>query len=423
MTVHVFVGPTLAAHEVVRLAEGAVTHPPVRHGDLLRLPLEHGDVAVIIDGFYHQSASVRHKEILHVLANGVTVVGCSSMGALRAAELHPYGMIGSGRVFAMYRDGVIDGDDEVAVAHDEAPSFRTFSIPLVNLRHAIAQAETAGALSPRQAGEIVAVAREVPYSSRSWQAVKAEGVDELRAFLTRHPEHGDLKAADARATLSRLGAFRPPDPDAHDWIRTNGWRSAHLHEWLATFRGTSVEGIHVGDAAAIRYRQIYEQDFPRRWRDHVLTRIAGGQTQALAAAAEAGVRLTAAHRRAWLTADEAERLSDAEALLLVLIRSYRRTGDVHALVAAEGVNTMDEHRTAVAGSQAINAEVAGWEPGRSIELLKNETLSTHLAQTWKAHSGEHLKAAARDRGFASVRHAVRAARPFYLRHHFLAVSS
>ncbi|WP_197093370.1 TfuA-like protein [Nonomuraea sp. SBT364] len=69
--------------------------------------------------------SLRQKEILHLPANGVTVIGCSSLGALRAAELHPQGMTGSGQVFAMYRDGVADGDDEVAVAHDEAPRHHT----------------------------------------------------------------------------------------------------------------------------------------------------------------------------------------------------------------------------------------------------------------------------------------------------------
>jgi hypothetical protein len=39
------------------------------------------------------------------------------MGALRAAELHTFGMVGVGRVFEGYRDGVYEDDDEVAVVH------------------------------------------------------------------------------------------------------------------------------------------------------------------------------------------------------------------------------------------------------------------------------------------------------------------
>ena len=42
------------------------------------------------------------------------------MGALRAAELHPFGMVGIGQVYEWYRDGTIDADDEVAVAHGPA---------------------------------------------------------------------------------------------------------------------------------------------------------------------------------------------------------------------------------------------------------------------------------------------------------------
>ena len=70
MTAHIFVGPTLAGQDVLDILPGAVVHPPVAHGDLLRLDLVLGDVVVIVDGYYHQSAPVRHKEILALLAEG-----------------------------------------------------------------------------------------------------------------------------------------------------------------------------------------------------------------------------------------------------------------------------------------------------------------------------------------------------------------
>ena len=44
------------------------------------------------------------------------------MGALRAAELHVFGMVGVGRVFELFRDGLLEDDDEVAVAHGPADS-------------------------------------------------------------------------------------------------------------------------------------------------------------------------------------------------------------------------------------------------------------------------------------------------------------
>lgn len=117
MRVHVFAGPTLPTARVRELVPGAVCHPPVRHGDLLRLDTAPGDTVVVIDGLWHQSAPVRHKEILLLLAEGVRVVGAASMGALRAAELAPYGMTGVGQIFDQLRTGVLDADDEVAVLH------------------------------------------------------------------------------------------------------------------------------------------------------------------------------------------------------------------------------------------------------------------------------------------------------------------
>src|SRR5688572_32760283 len=54
--------------------------------------------------------------------SGVRVFGAASMGALRAAELQPFGMIGVGQVFQAYRRGHLTDDDEVAVAHGPARS-------------------------------------------------------------------------------------------------------------------------------------------------------------------------------------------------------------------------------------------------------------------------------------------------------------
>src|SRR5271154_4999719 len=57
------------------------------------------------------------------------------MGALRAAELHSFGMVGFGRIFVWYRDGVLDGDDEVALTYGPAElGYVPLSEPLVNIR-------------------------------------------------------------------------------------------------------------------------------------------------------------------------------------------------------------------------------------------------------------------------------------------------
>ncbi len=86
----VFTGPTLNEEQVREIAPHVEVHPPVAAGDLLRLSLEPGDLVAIIDGYYFQAASVRHKEILDLLARGVHVWGAASMGALRGARTCPF---------------------------------------------------------------------------------------------------------------------------------------------------------------------------------------------------------------------------------------------------------------------------------------------------------------------------------------------
>ncbi|RJQ81872.1 TfuA-like protein [Amycolatopsis panacis] len=206
MPVHVFLGPTLPGPEALNCLPGAVLHPPVAHGDLLRHGFTRGDVVVLVDGFYHQSASVRHKEILALLQSGVRVVGCASMGAIRAAELHRYGMLGHGVVFGQYRDELLEGDDEVAVLHGEAPEYRKLTVALVAVRHAAEAARRAGVLSAAAAQSVVELARHRHYTERTWQSLASAGEDlvRLRDFLAEHPEAADVKAADTRNTLRAL---------------------------------------------------------------------------------------------------------------------------------------------------------------------------------------------------------------------------
>ncbi|MFE7117264.1 TfuA-like protein [Streptomyces sp. NPDC057654] len=142
------------------LLPGAVCHPPVRHGDLLQLAAGPGDTVVIIDGLWHQCAPVRHKEILVLLDSGVRVLGTASMGALRAAELAPYGMIGIGRIYEDFRTGALEADDEVAVLH--TPDGRALTEALVNLRTAIRRAAASDRITDAQARDLQALAVNCP---------------------------------------------------------------------------------------------------------------------------------------------------------------------------------------------------------------------------------------------------------------------
>ena len=104
----IFSGPSLYGKELPPLP-GELWLPPVRCGDVVAVVAQHAPKKIlIIDGFFHQVLSVWHKEIIYALLKGIVVIGASSMGALRAAEMHRYGMIGIGKIFEMFRDGEED---------------------------------------------------------------------------------------------------------------------------------------------------------------------------------------------------------------------------------------------------------------------------------------------------------------------------
>jgi hypothetical protein len=440
MTVYVYAGPTLPRAEILNVVPNAVVRPPVAHGDLLCIPTLPGDVVVLIDGLFHQVASVRHKEILQLLADGVHVVGCSSMGALRAVELHPYGMIGNGVVFELYRDGVIDADDEVAVIHGEAPEYRRMSDSLVVFRYAVAGALEAGEIDSRCAEAIIGRAAALPYAERGWDAVAAlcdvdpetrEAFARLRAYVAARPERADVKAADALDTLTRLAELTsgvPPLPDT--WApQGGGWQNGHLSDWRTRFRGTLVDGVHVGDTDVLRYHQLYGDDFPDRWKRFVVAQIEAGAAEGaeapawLAVAEQWGLTahsVTPGQCTYWLLDDEIEHLPPEDRLLTLLVRSTAHVASDPVLAAAASELLADESvRRAVAESFVINDHVATWGTAeRGVAFIKQDVLRRHLAEAWNVPEQDErrLRAAARDRGFGSAESAARAARPYFLRH-------
>src|SRR5205823_2149810 len=112
------------------------------------------------------------KEILFALASGVHVIGASSMGALRAAELHTFGMVGVGAIFEAFKMGAINADDEVALVHGSAEEgYRALSEPLVNIRLGLARATLLGIIERAAHDDLLAAARKTFYAQRSWESL------------------------------------------------------------------------------------------------------------------------------------------------------------------------------------------------------------------------------------------------------------
>ena len=157
MTRLAFLGPSLSADDARAVDPDVLVLPPAGMGDMISAARRHQPTAVaLIDGTFLQNMSVFHKEILHLLSDGIRVVGASSMGAIRAAEMQPFGMIGVGQVFRGFADGSITDDDEVALSHTDAEDgYRTLSEAMVNIRATLDHAVAAGILT-REGADVLA---------------------------------------------------------------------------------------------------------------------------------------------------------------------------------------------------------------------------------------------------------------------------
>lgn len=201
----VYLGPSLSHEEARALCPGATFLPPIRRGDLVKI---HGlDISAvcIIDGYFFQDAAVGHREILSVLKAGIRVIGASSMGALRAAELDTLGMEGVGVIYSLYRDGTLISDDEVALVFDPE-TLDPLSDPLVNIRCSLKLAKRNGIISKEEEHLLIRAATDLFYPERTFERVANALNDERRFYLLSfYAEHAvDQKKADAIEALLRL---------------------------------------------------------------------------------------------------------------------------------------------------------------------------------------------------------------------------
>jgi len=212
-TAVIFAGPSLPP--AVRLF-GPALHwrPPVKQGEVYRVALTRPAIIGIIDGYFEVTPTVWHKEILWAMTQGIHVYGSASIGALRAAELAAFGMVGVGRVFTDYRDGILADDDEVAVLHGpEALGYPAVTEAMVNMRASLERAVADGVVARSVASRLGEIGKALFYKERSWEAVfrlaavaglPPRPLADLAVWL---PSHGvDRKRADALEMVAAIRA-------------------------------------------------------------------------------------------------------------------------------------------------------------------------------------------------------------------------
>ena len=225
----VFVGPTLRPQDLPA-DDDIVALPPVAQGDVYRIAQRRPQAIGIIDGYFEGMLAVWHKEILWAMAEGIHVFGSASMGALRAAELHPFGMVGVGRIFEAYRDGELEDDDEVAVIHGPSETgYLALSEALVNIRRTLSEAALGAVISPSSRDALVRLAKELFYHDRTFERLldaidelfPAGEIDALRAWLPQG--RVDQKHKDALAMLAAMRALLASGPEPMQVDYTLEW--------------------------------------------------------------------------------------------------------------------------------------------------------------------------------------------------------
>jgi hypothetical protein len=193
------------AKEILDSAEGVevIYKRPIQRGDLGPALKERPDIIAIIDGVFHQSSAVGHKEILNVMKSGVKVYGASSMGALRASELDTLGMVGVGYVYTQYATGEVDSDDDVAVMLD-SETLEALSVPLINMKYVFTNAAEENIITEDERDELLKIAKKTFYPKRNYsQTLRESDLDddkksELINFIRTSP---DIKKEDAKDLL------------------------------------------------------------------------------------------------------------------------------------------------------------------------------------------------------------------------------
>jgi len=234
MQIVVFAGPTVSAREGGAIVD-ATWRPPAAQGDVYEAAAAGAHAIAIVDGYFERVPAVWHREILWAMARGVHVFGSASMGALRAAELHTFGMVGVGAIFEAYRDGVLEDDDEVAIVHRDAENgFRPSSEAMVNIRATLVAAVRETIVSQATADVIVGQAKALFYPNRHYGTILrlalesgaiAEDIDRLAAWLPSGVV--DQKRLDAEAMLRQLADFSSGSPGP----KVVRYRFQHTDAW------------------------------------------------------------------------------------------------------------------------------------------------------------------------------------------------
>ncbi len=206
----IFLGPSLSVEKARRILE-ADYRKPAKKGDLLQLTFNETKIVGLIDGFFLQDYPPTPIEVYNLVRKkGTTVYGSSSLGALRAVELSKYGMIGVGKIFNLFRNGILDSDDEVAVTFTDYSNYK--SEALIDIRYNLFLAQKMKVIDKEVKRIILRVSKQTYFPYRTYSDILDTCKQKYPGFtlqIEKFREHirlnrKSLKENDAIILLERI---------------------------------------------------------------------------------------------------------------------------------------------------------------------------------------------------------------------------
>lgn len=204
-----FAGPSLYAANQVDHLNYLELRPPAAAGDIINYLTDNPylEVLILADGYFFSKYATLHRELQLALKASIKVIGCSSIGALRAVELADDGMEGYGVIYNYYSAYSETPDDEVSLLHSESiDSYRPLSVPLINLR--LLYRRTRSKRLRKILRTIIPFLEKIPFHQRSWDfiarivSISACLVDD--DFLYLKSKYVDYKQLDLSNLLKSL---------------------------------------------------------------------------------------------------------------------------------------------------------------------------------------------------------------------------
>ena len=162
----IFLGPSLSIEKAKKILE-ADYRKPAKKGDLFQLIFNETKIVGLIDGYFLQDYPPTPIEVYNLVKKKETkVYGSSSLGALRAVELSKYGMIGVGKIFNLFRNGILDSDDEVAVTFTDYSDYK--SEALIDIRYNLFLAQKMKVIDKEVKRIILRVSKQTYFPYRTY---------------------------------------------------------------------------------------------------------------------------------------------------------------------------------------------------------------------------------------------------------------